>query len=655
MDRSPVILIVDDKLLMCENLKRLLGKKEYEILTAHAGQEALSLLEKSIVDLFILDVHLPDITGLSILSHIKSHHPDTPVIYITDDMDLDAALADLRCGAFGYLRRPFEPDELVKTVENAIIQKKLKREKETLYKELNLSEEKYRYLVQNSPDLIYTLDVDGKFTFLSNAVEHLLGFKAEDLIGKHYSTIVCQADLKKATWHFNERRRGSRATSGLELLLMVNGNSLPESKKTEFVTVELKSIGMYQEPIRDGMKQYVGTHGVIRDISARKRLQAQLQNAERLDSIGTLAGGVAHDFNNLLMGIQGRSSLIAMDLDPSSPHHEHLQAIDYYIHSARELTKQLLGFARGGKYEVRPTNLNKLVAKTAHMFGRTKKEISIHTDLIEKDIAVESDQRQIEQVLLNLFVNAWHAMPNGGELYLRTTISVLDRDLCAPHQLESGAYAHVSITDTGTGMDRKTQRRIFEPFFSTKQKNQGTGLGLASAYGIIKNHGGIITVYSEPGHGATFNIYLPLSDKSAVQESAQDGKILMGSEMVLLIDDEKTILKICQEILERLGYQVITAGNSQEALEIINRIGTRIDLVMLDMIMPGMSGKEMFDKIRAIHPNIRVILSSGYTLDGQANEIMQKGCNEFIQKPFNLMEFSQKIRQILDEGKQTEL
>ncbi|BBO88681.1 response regulator [Desulfosarcina ovata] len=517
-------------------------------------------------------------------------------------------------------------------------------------KALNLSEEKYRYLVQNSDEMIYTLDVDGNFTFLSDAVEHLLGFKPEDLIGKHYSTIVCKADLKKATWHFNERRRGNRATSGIELRLMVNGNGLPESRRAELVPVELKSMGLYQEAKCNGRKQYLGTHGVIRDISARKQLQAQLQSAERMSSIGTLAGGVAHDFNNLLMGIQGRSSLIAMDLDPSNPHHEHLQAIDDYIRSARELTKQLLVFARDGKCEVKPTDLNALVVKTAKMFGRTKKEIRIHTTIDEKDITVESDQRQIEQVLLNLFVNAWHAMPNGGELYLKTTISVLDNEFCAPHQLEPGDYAQVSVTDTGMGMDRKTLSRIFEPFFTTKQKNQGTGLGLASAYRTIKNHSGIITAYSEPGHGATFNLYLPLSNKAVVQKTTLYGETLKGSETVLLVDDEKPILKICQELLEKLGYRAITAGNGQEAVEIISRIGPTINLVILDMIMPDISGMDLFKQIREIRPGTRVILSSGYPLGGQEQEIIQRGCNGFIQKPFNLSELSQKIRHVLDEN-----
>ncbi|WP_319410150.1 response regulator [uncultured Desulfosarcina sp.] len=648
MSISPIILIVDDELRMCASLEALLKSNEYEISTANCGRAALVLLNNLVFDLAILDVHLSDLTGHAILNHIRSHCPDTPVIVITGDADLDSALSALRSGAYDYLRKPFEFDELLKTVENALAQRALKREKETLDRELNLSEEKYRYLVQNSPDIIYTLDTDGNFTFLSSAVEHLLGFTPDDLIGKHYSTIVCEEDRKKANWHVNERRRKNRATSGLELRLKLTGQVLRHTRKADFLTVELKSMGIYDPSMPDGKDRHVGTHGVIRDISQRKRLQAQLQNAERMDSLGTLAGGIAHDFNNLLMGIQGRSSLMSMDLDESHPHVEHLSAIHEYIRSASELTNQLLGFARGGKYEVKPTDINELILKTARMFGRTKKEVSIHTQFKNKPIVVESDQRQLEQVLINLYVNAWQAMPDGGELYLGTKIVALDSDFCAPYQLEPGHYAHVSVTDTGIGMGRKTLRRIFDPFFTTKEKAKGTGLGLASAYGIIKNHDGIITVYSEEGHGATFNIYLPMSDKMAVPDLPTDRKIARGSGTVLLVDDEDMILEVGQALLERLGYRVVAVNSGEAAVEAVQRMGSKIDLVLLDMIMPGMSGGEAFDRIREIRPQMRVILSSGYTIDGQARLIMQRGCNGFIQKPFNAAEISQRLRQLLD-------
>ena len=248
------------------------------------------------------------------------------------------------------------------------------------------------------------------------------------------------------------------------------------------------------------------------------KLEAQLQQAQKMEAIGTLAGGIAHDFNNLLMAIQGRTSMVLMNKDSSHPDFRHMKGIEDNVESAADLTKQLLGFARGGKYEVKPTDLNGLIKKENRMFGRTKKEIAIRGKYQENLWSVEVDRGQVQQVLLNLYVNAWQAMPAGGELYIETQNITLDENYTKPYQVEPGSYVQISFTDTGPGMDKATRERIFEPFFTTKKMGRGTGLGLASAYGIIKNHGGFINVYSEKGHGATFNIYLPASEKEIIEE-----------------------------------------------------------------------------------------------------------------------------------------
>jgi two-component system cell cycle sensor histidine kinase/response regulator CckA len=643
---SPKILVVDDEVRICESFAYLLAARNYDVDTATCGHDALSLLEDKRFDLAVLDVHLPDMMGTGVMEKVKLKSPDTVVIIITGDADLDSALTALKFGAYDYLRKPFEVEELLKTVENALNQRKLKREKDQINAKLCLSEQKYRYLVQNSPDLIYTLDHKGNFTFLSSTVEHFLGFTAEELIGKHYSTIVCEEDLGKAQWFFDERRSRERATSGIELRLKVAGGAIRKNGGSRFLPVELKSMGIHEVSKCEGDRRHVGTHGVIRDISERQRLQVQLQNAERMESLGTLAGGIAHDFNNLLMGIQGRTSLISMDLDAPHPHMEHLHAIDEYIRSATDLTKQLLGFARGGKYEVKPTDINGLIFKSLNMFARAKKEIIVETKFSNANIIVEIDRGQIEQVMLNLYVNAWQAMPEGGTLHLTTEAVVLDQAFCSPNQLSPGAYARVAVTDTGVGMDHNTQRQIFDPFFTTKDKSRGTGLGLASAYGIVKNHGGIINVQSQIGRGTTFNLFLPISDKPATKERVLDSQIANGSETILLVDDEEMIIDVGQALLKRLGYKVIAVNSGGEAVDAIQRMGSDIDLVILDMIMPGMDGGKTFDRIREISPRLPVMLSSGYAINDQATKIMRRGCNGFIQKPFSVSELSKKIREI---------
>jgi PAS domain S-box-containing protein len=390
---------------------------------------------------------------------------------------------------------------------------------------------------------------------------------------------------------------------------------------------------------------------IATDITEMKQLELQLQQAQKMEAIGTLAGGIAHDFNNLLMGIQGCASLIMTEIDSSDPNFDHLKGIEEYVKNASNLTRQLLGFARGGKYDVLPTDINKILDRSARLFGRTKKEIVIHTRF-QKDIwTIEVDQNQIEQVLFNLFVNAWQAMPDGGELYLQTANMNLDEKFLKPYDARPGRYVKISVTDTGVGMDEATQQKIFDPFFTTKDKSRGTGLGLASAYGIIQNHDGFINVYSEGGKGATFNIYLPASDKELSLEPTTEATLINGSETILLIDDEEMIIKVGQPMLERLGYRVTTARSGPEAIEVVSRKGKSIDLILLDLIMPGMDGGQTFDRIREIHPQMPVLLCSGYAINGKALDIMNKGCNGFIQKPYNIAEISKKVREVLDEAK----
>jgi len=282
------------------------------------------------------------------------------------------------------------------------------------------------------------------------------------------------------------------------------------------------------------------------------------------------------------------------------------------------------------------------------MFGRTKKEISLYRRFEKNLWTVEVDRGQVEQVYLNLFVNAWQAMPGGGKLYLDTQNIILNEIQCSLYSLKPGKYVKVSITDTGVGMDEATKQRAFEPFFTTKGMGRGTGLGLASTYGIIKNHGGTINLYSEKGKGTTFTIYLPASEKVPIEEKMILGEVLGGTETILFIDDQDIIIKVGKEMLNALGYKVLLAKSGKEALEVFEKNKEKIDLVILDMIMPVMSGGEVYNMLKNISPHIKVILSSGYSMEGQAAEILKRGCNGFIQKPFNVGDLSKKIREVLD-------
>jgi two-component system cell cycle sensor histidine kinase/response regulator CckA len=337
-----------------------------------------------------------------------------------------------------------------------------------------------------------------------------------------------------------------------------------------------------------------------------------------------------------------------MDLDDQHPHKERLRNIEKQIQSGARLTSHILAYARKGKYEVKPINLNQLVEQTAYTFGRTKKEITIHREFSEDTSAIEADPRQIEQMLFNLFVNASDAMPGGGDLVLRTRHATHNDMAGKLYDPKPGNYVLLEVADTGIGMDKETMERIFDPFFTTKEMGHGTGLGLASAYGIVKGHGGYIDIDSKKGQGTTFSIYLPVSARPAERAARTADGFVKGTETVLLVDDEEAVLEVGRELLEVMGYRVITAVDGREAVKAYEKNRHAIDIVLLDMVMPNMGGGETYDRMKEINPAVKVLLSSGYSINGQATEILHRGCNGFIQKPFNIRQLSARLREILD-------
>jgi two-component system cell cycle sensor histidine kinase/response regulator CckA len=650
MALSPKILIVDDEHRMCESLQTLLNGKGHEVYTAGSGAEARSILQDHKFDVALLDMVMPDTDGHQLMDLINQKNSETDIIIITGNASLEFAIGALKRGAYDYVRKPFEFDELFTRIDNALKQKKLKKDNEIINEKLEWSESRYRSLVESSPDIIYALDEAGNFTFINNAAERLLCMDRQHLISNHYSTIIHEEDQEKAKWFFNERRTGERSTTGVELrLISSEACGEPKSYEVRHLTIELKSTGIYDRDVVDSSKQFLGTYGVARDISDRKRLETQLRHAQKMEAVGTLAGGIAHDFNNLLMGIQGYASLMLIKTSQEHSHYKNLNNIEQLVQNGADLTKQLLGFAREGKYNIKSTDMKEIARDTIRMFGRTKKEISIYEDYEENIWFVEVDQGQLKQVLLNIFVNAGHAMPGGGDLTLATKNLILGAQDARAFGLPPGQYVRTSVSDTGVGINEETRQRIFEPFFTTKELGHGTGLGLASAYGIIQNHQGTIDVDSQMDEGTTFHIYLPASKKVRKVLKPAFEHHHNAPETVLLVDDEDVILKVGSQILHELGYKVMTACSGKEALEIYAANRNKIDIVVLDMIMPGMGGGETYDNIKALKLDVKVLLSSGYSIMGEASAIMERGCQGFIQKPFTVKSFSEKLREILND------
>jgi len=377
------------------------------------------------------------------------------------------------------------------------------------------------------------------------------------------------------------------------------------------------------------------------------QLQLQLEESQKLESIGTLAGEIAHDLNNIFTGLMGGLSMLAIRLDQDDKSRVYVRDMTDLVNSANDLSKHLLDAAYRAKCEVRPLNVARAVAKTSAMFGRTRKEIEFRLAFPSGLMAALMDSTQFGRVLLNLLVNAAQAMPHGGPIHLSAeNVDLADSDV-APFGAESGRFVKLAVTDTGVGMDAATQARIFEPFFTTKGPGLGTGLGLASVNGILRSYGGFISVVSALGQGTTFSVYLPAADGLAPEEKAP-AAIVRGNGTVLVVDDEPQVLQALTLLLGSIGYDVLTASSGREAVHIVRRSGLAISLVILDMLMPEMTGSQTYGALRKVAPGIKVLLASARGIEVRAAEMLAQGCQGFIQKPFDAATLSAKLREIID-------
>ncbi|MCX7635179.1 MAG: PAS domain S-box protein, partial [Syntrophales bacterium] len=500
---------------------------------------------------------------------------------------------------------------------------------------LRKSEERYRRVVENAT-LSITVVKDWHFVYVNPRVMEVTGYTYDELMAIPIPKIVHPDDLPMIADIHQRLLRGEEVPPTYTARIIHKDGSLLWG---EFSGVLIPWEGEQ------------ATMVFIRNVTVEKQLEEQLLLAQKREAVGTLAGGIAHDFNNILMGIQGYISLILLDLPPHHAHYERIKNIEKLVQSGANLTKQLLGFARGGKYDVKTTDLNEFIAHNLELFSRTHRDIATHTHLEEGLWPVEVDRSQIEQVLLNLFINAWQAMPGGGDLYVETHNCQLDKVHTAAYQLPPGRYVRVSIRDTGIGMDENTRRRVFDPFFTTKGMGRGTGLGLASAYGIIANHGGTITVESEEGKGSVFHILLPAAQKKPHQEREEahpTPAIPWGKkETILIVDDEKNNIDVIGAMLGKIGYRTVGATSGQEAVDYYRQHCQAVDLVLLDATMPGMSGSKTLEALKEINPQVRVILASGHNIQEIARSVTDPSVRAYIQKPFRIQDLANKVREAL--------
>jgi two-component system, cell cycle sensor histidine kinase and response regulator CckA len=404
-------------------------------------------------------------------------------------------------------------------------------------------------------------------------------------------------------------------------------------------------------PVRDAFGNIINYVAVKRDVTHEQALQRELLQAQKMEAIGTLAGGVAHDFNNLLQVVLGYSELLLIERDTPNRMRGDLEKINVAARNGAELVQRLLTFSRRTQIEPRPLNLNHRITEVQQILVRTiPKIIEVELVLDDRLAPLNADPTQIDQILMNLALNAKDAMPEGGKLIIETENATLEKEYCLNHfDAKPGDYVLLKVSDTGHGMDKETREHIFEPFFTTKPVGEGTGLGMAMVYGSVKQHGGCVMCYSEPDHGSTFKIYFPAL-KHAIESEPVVSEVMPagGNETILLVDDEEFVCELGERILTKAGYTVLTAANGRKALELYNSKSQDIALVVLDLIMPEMAGKECLEEILRIDPQAKILIASGYSANASAQETIERGARGFVSKPYNVRKMLQTIRDVLD-------
>jgi two-component system cell cycle sensor histidine kinase/response regulator CckA len=500
---------------------------------------------------------------------------------------------------------------------------------------LRQSELRYRNLIENARDIIFTISADQTITSLNPAFETITGWSRADFIGEDVRQIICPDDLPLASKILAKVLRGETPRM-FELRVC--------SKPGGYVVGEF----MTTPQIENG--KVVGILGIARDMTYHKKLEEQLLQAQKMEAVGQLAGGVAHYFNNILTTILGYGEFLQEHIEAGSPLRNYVDIIRTSANRASNLTHNLLAFSRKQIINPRPVKLNDIVTRVERLLSRLiGEDIELKTALSAKDVIVRADPFQIEQVLMNLATNARDSMPEGGLLIIETGNVELDEDFMRTHAYgEPGPYALLSVSDAGIGMDEETRKRVFEPFFTTKEVGKGTGLGLSMVYGIVKQHEGFIDVYSEPGKGTTFKIYLPATALEAEETTVESRPVLGGEETILVAEDDETVRRLTSDQLRKFGYTVITAENGEDAIEkfMVNR--EKIHLLLLDVIMPKKNGKEVYTEIKKITPGIKALFLSGYPADLiHRRGILEEGLH-FVPKPVSTSDLLRKVREVLD-------
>jgi signal transduction histidine kinase len=594
MSEEIEILIVEESLSQAEQLKHILEQHGHKVSVEHSAQLALAAIRRCKPQIVISAVQFPGMDGYALCREIKTDESlkDIPVILLTSLSDTKDVIRGLECGADNFITKPYDEELLISRIEYIVLNRELRVGAGTQTGlEIIFNGEKYSI----TPERQQMVD--------------LLISTYEAAVQKNLELVRVEQEVRA----LNER-----------LKIEVH----ERTSELEGETIDRK----------------LAEHALVES-------EKRLQHSQKMEAVGTLAGGIAHDFNNLLTAIIGNAQLALAKLRPEDQLYDRLIEIEHSGKRAAELTRQLLIFSRRERLEPRTLDLNDTIGAFAKLLRRIiGEDIDLRFKAAADLSTVLADAGQMEQVLMNLAANARDAMPGGGELIIETHNVTIDEAYCrARPDAQPGRYVLISVSDTGSGIDTNTQQHIFEPFFTTKEVGKGTGLGLALVYGIIEQHNGLIEVYSEVGHGTTFKIYLPAQDEAVAEKVHGAQPVLRGgTETILVAEDDESLQRLLTGMLTGLGYNLILAGDGKVAVERYSSHRDEIDLVILDMVMPRMGGREAYERIRTLDSEVPVIFMTGYSAEmAQSSFVLETGA-AFIQKPYGIAALGNKVREALD-------
>lgn len=646
------LLIVDDEELIRLNLRALLEDLGYRVAEAANGRAGLDAFDRELPDLVLADLRMPVMDGLSMIDALREKSPETPVIVISGAGTVREAVDSLRLGAWDYIMKPVPDAEgLVITINRVLEKARLVREnrqyREHLEKSaeaLRRSEERYALAVEGANDVIWDVNLTTGEVYHSERFKSILGYEEHEI----------PANITAREWR--ERTHPDDYQRVIEARNFYLEGRVPVFEvefRLRHKDGDYRWVACRGACVRDSQGLPYRMAGSLTDITEHKKLEQELLQTQKLESIGILAGGVAHEFNNLLTAISGYGQILQESIPPDDElSQENIGNVLKAAERAAELTRSLLAYSRKQTIKQEPVRVDTIIGCVDTLIQRViGEDINISVNVSGENLLVKADVGQMELVLMNLATNARDAMPNGGRLCITTGRVIVKEGSEARYDLSApGEYALISFTDTGTGIDKESLGKIFEPFYTTKEVGKGTGLGLSLVHGIIKQHNGSILVSSEMGKGTRLDIYLPLIKEHVLKGKSKKAAPHAGrTETLLVVEDEEIVRAFMKRMLENAGYKVIDAGNGEDAVARF-RAHDDISLVLSDVVMPGKSGKEVLDEIRKLKPDIKVVFISGYAPDVIRNKGMFDEGTDFIQKPFNKNDLLRKVRNMLDRG-----